>query len=122
MRAPIGYYMMLLYFTVMFKPLIPIVCDALSHTLCEAIHIATVHAIYGGNHLQKELADTNAENANNKHQNTTNGEDQVNVHLSATEFVFHLYSLTFNKNYSAANLCQLKNRFIVKYSPPPKFS
>jgi hypothetical protein len=121
MRAPIAYYTMLLYFTVMFKPFIPIVKDVISHTFAEAIHIATVHAIYGSNHLQKELADT-SDNTNNKHQTNTNGEEQVQVHVSASEFLFHFCCLTFNKNYSVANLCQVKAGFIIKYSPPPKFS
>lgn len=120
MRAPIAYYMMILYFTVMFKPFIPIVKDVISHTFAEAIHIATVHAIYGSNHLQKELSDTNADNANNKHQNSTNGEDQVQVHVSTNICAYNFYSMLSDKNYSS-KFYQLKTGFIIKYSPPPEF-
>ena len=122
MRAPIAYYMMILYFTVMFKPLIPIVKDVLSHTFSEAIHIATVHAIYGSNHLQKELADTNSDNANSKHQNNVSGEDQVQVHVSTTECTYGFYAIASDKNYSFSRLSRLNRGFIIKFSPPPKFS
>ena len=66
MKVPIAYYLLLLYVTVMFKPLIPIVSDAVSHTFAEAIHIATVHAIYGSNHLEKELSETSSETNTNR--------------------------------------------------------
>lgn len=121
MRAPVAYYMMILYFTVMFKPLIPIVSDALSHTFAEAIHIATVHAIYGSNHLQKELADTGSENSNGKHQHTTNGEEQVQLHISANTCVYDFNYLPPAKNYSSNKLYKLFTGFIVKHTPPPKF-
>lgn len=121
MRVPIAYYMMLLYFTVMFKPLIPIVKDTIAHTFAEAIHIATVHAIYGSNHLQKELADTSSDSANNKHQNNTNGEDQVQVHVSFTACAYNFYFANANKYFSSLKLYKIKPGFIVKNFPPPKF-
>ena len=83
MRVPIAYYLLLLYVTVMFKPLVPIVSDAISHTFSEAIHIATVHAIYGSNHLEKELSNTTSDNTNSKHQNSSSAEDPVPVHVSS---------------------------------------
>ncbi|MEP6512575.1 MAG: hypothetical protein ABJA79_01805 [Parafilimonas sp.] len=65
---------MLLYLTVVFKPAIPIISDALSHTFADAIHIATVHAKYGNNHLEKELATEGFDNDNSKNQNTVKSE------------------------------------------------
>lgn len=122
MRAPIAYYMMLLYFTVMFKPFIPIVKDVISHTFAEAIHIATVHAIYGSNHLQKEIAESDAGNACNKHQNSTNAEDQTQMHILAIECAYNFGSFLQNKNHLSSKPYQIKNGFIVKHSPPPRFS
>ena len=122
MRVPIAYYLMLLYVTVMFKPLIPIVSDTLSHTFSEAIHIATVHAIYGSHHLENELSNTASDNANGKHQNSINAEDQVPLHVSTNE---RLYDFCFNKtdkDYSSLKLYKLKSGFILKNFPPPKFS
>ena len=122
MKAPVAYYLMLIYVTVMFKPLVPIVRDAISHTFSEAIHIATVHSIYGSNHLEKELSDTASDNANNKQQNSINTEDQVPVHVSTNEYVPDFYFNGTGKDYFSLKLCNLKPGFILKDFPPPKFS
>lgn len=121
MRVPIAYYLMLLYVTVMFKPLVPIVSNAISHTFYEAIHIATVHAIFGSNHLEKELCDT-ADNANSKPQNSINTEDQVPLYVSTNEYVFDCYFNKTDKDYFYLKLCSLTPGFISKNFPPPKFS
>src|ERR1022692_2264038 len=122
MRAPIAYYMMIVYFTVMFKPLLPIVRDVVSHTFAEAIHIATVHAIYGSNHLQKELAQTCDSNSNNKHQGPNNGQDEVQVHVSATEFICHLFPSAIGIHFQTSGLSPLENGFLAQDAPPPKFA
>ena len=113
---------MLLYVTVMLKPLIPIVSDALSHTFSEAIHIATVHAIYGSNHLGKELAGTASDDVNNKPQKSINTEDQVTVHISANECLYNFSVQRTDNPFSLLKLFKLKAGFILKQSPPPKFS
>ncbi|MDQ6608288.1 MAG: hypothetical protein M3Y85_00495 [Bacteroidota bacterium] len=112
---------MLLYVIVMFKPLIPIISDALSHTFAEAIHISTVHAIYGSNHLEKELANTSSDNANSKSQKNINTEDQVTVHISANECLYDFPVSEADKSFSLLKFFNLKAGFILKQSPPPKF-
>ncbi len=120
MRAIIAYYMLILYATLMFKPLIPIAQDILSHTFSEAIHIATVHAIYGSNHVQKEIADNEADNS--KHQSTTtNGEDQAKIHIPTMACLYNFYSITSFKNYPSFKYYGLLAGHIIKFSPPPKF-
>ncbi len=121
MRAAIAYYMMILYCTVMFKPLIPIVKDKIAHTFAEAIHIATVHAVYGTNHLQKEVDQTSSDSANGKHQ-SSNTEDQVQVHVSANECKIDLKNVITFQNYFRQNHPGILTGFISKHSPPPKFS
>ena len=120
MRVPIAYYLMLLYVTVMFKPLVPIVSDALSHTFSEAIHIATVHAIYGSNHLENELSTTSTD-TNSKHQNSISTEDQVPVHVSTNECIYDFCCNGTGKDYFSLKLYKLKSGFILKNFPPPKF-
>ena len=122
MRVPIAYYLMLLYVTVTFNPLVPIVSDAISHTFSEAMHIATVHARYGSNHLEKELSNTASDNANSKHQNNINAEDQVPVHVSTNECMFDFCFTRTGKDYFSLKLYKLKAGFILKNFPPPKFS
>ncbi len=120
MKVTVAYYLILLYVTVMLKPMLPIVSDTLSHTFYEAIHIATVHAIFGSNHLEKELSDTAPDNAGSKHQNV-NLEDQVPFHVSVD--TSH-DGLTFNvadQFYSSLRLYKPKPGFILRNFPPPKF-
>ncbi len=120
MKLTIAYYLMLLYITVMFKPVIPIVKDYLSHTFSEAIHIATVHAIYGSHHLENELSNTASDNANSKHQNNLSAEDQVPVHVSTNKYLYNFCFTPTKKDYSSLKRYKLKSGFILKNFPPPK--
>ncbi len=122
MRFTTAYYLTLLYVIVMFKPLIPIASDALSHAFAEAIHISTVHAIYGSNHLEKELADTSSDNASSKSQKNINIEDQVTLHISANECIYDFSVSKTDKSFSLLEFFNLKAGYILKQSPPPKFS
>jgi hypothetical protein len=122
MRFPIAYYLILLYVSVMFKPLIPIAKDALYHMFSEGIHRATVHIIYGSNHLETELSKTASDNANSKQQNSVNAEDPVPVHVSTGECLYSHYFNSTGKNYASLKLSKLKAGFNLKNFPPPRFS
>jgi hypothetical protein len=121
MKVPIAYYLMILYVTVMFKPLIPIVTDSISHVFYKAIHIATVHALYGSNHLQKELADSSSESATDKHQSNTTG-DQVPVHVPAIDYSDEFSLHRMDKHYSFLKLYKLLPGFMLNNFPPPRLS
>jgi len=118
MRAAIAYYMMILYCTVISKPLILIVKDKLSHTFAEAIHIATIHAFYGANHLQKEIDQTSTDATNDKHQHNNNAEQ---VYVSANEFKFDFCNAIIHKIYFISSQKEIIINFISKHFPPPKF-
>lgn len=69
MRFSVAYYLLLLYCTMMVRCAIPAMCDELSHLFNEEKHIATIHAVYGSHHLQKEEA---AVSQNNSSKHTSN--------------------------------------------------
>ena len=48
---------------------------------------------------KKELADSNTDTADNKHQKNPNGEDQVQVHVSTSLYLYNLYSVTPDKKF-----------------------
>ncbi len=113
---------MLLYVTIMLKPLVPVVDDWWEHEFNPIKHQIHVHAIYGSNHLQKELADENSNNDNNKNQNTLKSQDQVSFHVSPA---ISKYGCTLNKSdiqYSSFILNKLPLVLISNQGPPPKFS
>ena len=105
----------------MVKPLIPIFCDVWAHEFNEIEHISTVHAKYGSNHIQKEIAETNSD-TNKKNQNSLKSEDQVAFHISANEIYIHFHANGFNQEFPLLNLNKLYPAFIYKHIPPPKFS
>ena len=82
MKFSIAYYFLLLYITVIIKPLIPVVVNAWDHTFAEARHIATVHAKYGAHHLEKQLA-PEEKDADGKTQNTVKNSEPVQVHCKS---------------------------------------
>ncbi len=124
MRFIIAYYLMLLYVTFMLKPLIPVISDVLSHSFEEAYHVSTVHAKYGANHLETELANSaSSDNDNSKNQNTTKQQEETTVVHLCTEVDTYDFSLnSINKIYYPFVNNNLTEIFISKHSPPPKFS
>lgn len=122
MKNVTAYYLMLLYLTVMFNPLMPIVADALAHTFAEAIHEATVHARYGEHHLSAEIAATGADNDNTKHQNSLKAEDPVPVHLASVEPSFNIFFNPVVSIYYNQDDHKFSSIFILNPVPPPRFA
>jgi hypothetical protein len=120
MRLPISYYLLLLYTITTFRPLIPIARNAFEHTFSKAIHLATVHAIYGSNHLQKEIANDVPDN--NKQQSNTTGENQLQPHIAANTGLFKYFAYLINIHFFISKFFRLKPGFGSMFTQPPKFS
>lgn len=122
MKSPAAYYLLLLYMAVMLKPLLPVVSDFWSHEFNGLEHISLVHAKYGNQHLQKELADSSAGNESNKNQNTVKFEDQVSFHIAQQvvkyNFLLKINDLPYPK-FSHEKLLFVP---LTIQGPPPKFS
>ncbi len=119
MRFTIAYYLLLLYVTVTFQPLIPIACDAWAHAFAEADHIATVHAKYGSHHLEVSLAKANGAD-NGRNQNRVKMDGQSLVHVSVKEYNYHFYLPPFILQFLSIKQNKLLSVFILKHTPPPK--
>lgn len=121
MRFTIAYYLLLLYLTVMLKPLVPLIQDAISHSFNYAEHIASVHEKYGNNHLQKDVSDKNSGENTGKTANSISPENPVPVHISANEYAACLiFSLISTEKILFIPAC-LQSVFLLKNIPPPKF-
>ncbi len=108
--------------TVMLKPLLPIVSDFWSHEFNGLEHISLVHAKYGNEHLQKELAENSAGNESNKSQNTVKFEDQVSFHLAQQVIKYDFLFRTNDIQYAHFYLGKLLFIPLSNQGPPPKFS
>ena len=122
MKFAAAYYLLLIYSTFMLQTLIPIGMDCWSHTFAEAKHIMTVHAKYGSNHLDQELATENADNKTSKDQNSVKSEETTTVHIAAVEYTYEYFVPKLTTNFSVLMLLKIPVVFISRFTPPPKFS
>ncbi|MEP6466448.1 MAG: hypothetical protein ABJB05_09080 [Parafilimonas sp.] len=122
MKFAIAYYLLLIYSTVILKPLIPVAEDAVFHCFAEAYHVATVHAIYGNNHLAKEEANATDDSNNNSAKNTLKTEDAVAFHILATPQDYSIQIFNPQRIYYINPKTPLHKIVLTKPAPPPKFS
>ncbi len=111
---------MLLYLTMMVRPVLPIVIDWYQHEFNEIEHLACVHAQYGSQHLQREVAESAAENGQPKKVSCTAFEDPIPFHIPITEAPYavlaNLNRLEFFHNIAG----KLPQTYILCDGPPPR--
>ncbi len=118
MKFPVAYYLLLLYTSVMFSPTIPLVKDAIAHTFAAAYHIATVHAKYGNNHLEKELANTS--DAQSKNQGSEKQLELFAVHITTKNTEDICLIKNCKKAYSFFSEAKILPIVLTIIAPPPK--
>ena len=118
-KFTIAYYLLLLYTTAIFQPLIVIATDAWSHTFAEANHIATVHVKYGIHHLDASLEKANSNDT--KHQQKMKVDDNSRVHIPVNNPGDHFPKPLSDLPFDAIRHSDLLNVFILKHTPPPKY-
>lgn len=122
MRFTAAYYLLLLYSTVILRSIIPLASDALAHTFENAYHIATVHAKYGANHLETELAKNSADDNENKNQQNNKWQQEISFHISANEMENNLFINFCTTAYCCYLNPHFKNAFMQRHFPPPNIS
>jgi len=121
MRFPAAYYLLLLYVTIMLKPLLPLVNDSLAHFFAEEKHIAVVHAKYGACHTSAEMA-SNAKDDSNKNQSSNTTGEEFSVHVAIAEFAYNIIQPSAHRQYFASLKYRLTTNFLAGNYPPPKFT
>ncbi len=111
---------MLLYITVIVKPIFPIVSDWYEHEFNSIQHEFKVHKVYGNHHLDKEIADSNSEEEHNKNSNSVKSEDSVPFHIILEDYKYLIYSAIINKVFTSCFLSELSSVFLSLEGPPPK--
>lgn len=121
MKSPAAYYLLLLYVSVMFKPLIPILDDAWSHAFSGIEHISLVHAKYGSNHVQKNIADAEQSEKNHPSSSTLKNSEQVAYHLTLSNpYNIRQHNVKIVHDFNTPPVTWL-NVLVEITSPPPRF-
>ncbi len=81
MRSPVAYYLLLLYLTVICKPIVPMVQDIVAHTFFEHEHLAMVHHHGGKNHVDIELSNSTKEDIAGNGTAKLKSSDDLPVHF-----------------------------------------
>ena len=121
MKFALAYYIILIYATVILKPLIPIDEYGIQHCFAEAYHIATVHAKYGNNHLEKELENANDNTDNISNKNILIDEDSASLHIISTIENIPVKAGTVKTTYIIQSALSLQKILLSKIFPPPNF-
>ena len=118
MKFATAYYLLLIYTTVILKPLIPVAEDALFHCFAEAYHVATVHAVEGKDHVEKEMAASGADEASPKKQQADKAEQPI--HETTTDYILSpLTPYPLISVYPFINE-SIRNIYIDFINPPPR--
>lgn len=120
MKSPTAYYLLLLYATIMFKPLIPALSDAWEHAFHEMEHKSLVHATFGSQHLQQEMAESNAASDNGKCSNSLKPGDEVPFHVPVNGYANNQAPKIFIPLSDYLKPVKLSAVFISREGPPPK--
>ena len=84
MKSVSAYYLLLLYISVLLRPLVPIATDWYAHQFNEIEHMILVHAVYGSHHVEVESGMNKPESDHDKTPGSRS-DDQVSVHFSPEE-------------------------------------
>ena len=100
--------------------MIPLIKDGFSHAFAKAIHIATVHALYGANHVDKEIENAIGNNAKNHH--SAKHAESFEVHIPSEQNSYCIDEKNNNKLFASHKPHFLKKVLIYIQSPPPRLS
>lgn len=118
LKFTISYYLLLLYAVVVIKPMIPFVGDRLEHEFNYMEHIATVHAMYGANHMEKEMAADAKDNARQSGSQKT--EEPVPVHVTGEEYRHEPFAPDIKISFACFQISNIKDILHPVAAPPPK--
>jgi hypothetical protein len=99
----------------------PVVCDVWSHEFNGLEHIFNVHAKYGTNHVEKELAESSANDNSNKSQKILKSQDTVAFHIPQQSISYVFAAAAKKIEYHLFNFQKLQCITISNQGPPPKF-
>ncbi len=113
------YFVLLVYLTATFKPILPVATDLLAHAFWKANHIESIHHQHGSHHLQSEITQAERQNDTNQNNSALKFSEPVALHLVAV-ITYDLSRSVAGMQYSPAISHSLYNTNLESIYPPPK--
>jgi hypothetical protein len=108
LKHPAAYYLLLLYITVLCRPVVPFLQDVLAHTLYEQVHLTAVHHHGEASHVQREMGSLSQE------ENTANRPAKIKTQEEVLPHIASGYQLVNLLCFSPGSI---KNAFVLTYFP-----
>ena len=100
--------------------MVPAFLNMWNHAFNEVEHISLIHAKYGSNHAEKELAKTQADENEGTNQQSLKTQQQVPYHILAEQFISNCNHQIIVSQFPLHFLSLPYLVYLAKNGPPPK--
>ena len=119
LNSATAYYLFLIYFASICKPVTPLIFDVLAHIFSKHEHIMSVHHEHGKNHLDYEMAKTSNDAGTNNKSAVFKLYDETHSFFPV-QYCFPLYTVFIDKNQYGLEITDLTDIILTVQLPPPK--
>ena len=102
------------------RPIIPIISDLLDHEFSETIHMSTIHAKYGSNHLDFEIASKSGENKSKPISSCNKFQDTTTEYLAYSDNSINSKQLIISTLFLHASQDNILKMYIPTKERPPQ--
>ena len=119
MKKFLPYLLISLYLTIMLKPVMPYITDAVAHILNFKGHMATEHAHHGRYHVHTEVAESAKNETSETNPNALKKQGPESDQIVTSKFIV-LYFPDVNFKYFSILNKNAKSGYLNNHFPPPK--
>ncbi len=120
MKKAAAYIFLFVYVVIFFKPVTPIIANAISHAFFYSQHMATVHFENGKMHLHKEMIQKAGEENSTKDIGLLKKSQPTEEYISPCSDL-NTYPIATNKNNVIMLVSIIYKRSPAITTPPPRF-
>ncbi len=119
MRKTIAYYLLLIYISAIISPAMPLLTDVVAHNFNQAVHISTVHMVYGKNHVDNEIAEEASKSKKSNNESNLKSLETIAVHLLQNGIQISFENISYKSISPRFLVNKLPFWFPVQTVPPP---
>lgn len=97
----------------------PLLTDVVAHNFNQAVHISTVHMVYGENHVDSEIASEAAKSNKGQNESSIKSQEPFAIHLLQNAIQISLENITYKSVPPRFLVNKLPFWFPLQTIPPP---